>query len=69
MTKIKVLSWIAEVIGIVIALDWTGISPKYGSLIFFAAALAKDTVNRIGDYLDNKIMDNSFPPKPGATTP
>jgi hypothetical protein len=57
---VKILSYILKALGLIAVLDWTAISPKYGAVIFFVGSLLKDTVNRVGDYLDNGKTDNSF---------
>jgi hypothetical protein len=62
-TTLKILSWIGKLAGILVTVDITGINPKYGPIVFFLASLVKDTVNRVGDYLDNQKMDGSFPEK------
>jgi len=59
-TFLKILSFLAKISGLVIALDVTSLSPKYGALIFFAASITKDFVNRIGDFLDDGKVNQSF---------
>ena len=53
-----VLSFIAKAAGFVAALNAIpGIPPNEGVIIFFIASLVKDTVNRIGDFLDHGKSD------------
>lgn len=60
-TVLKILSWVGKLTGLVGALNAIpGVDPGTGVLIFFLASLVKDTVNRIGDYLDDKTINNSF---------
>lgn len=61
-TALKVISLLAKGLAIVVMLDWTTLSPKWGVLIFAAASTVKDVVNRVGDYLDDKQLNNSFKP-------
>ncbi|MCU0785238.1 MAG: hypothetical protein MUF81_14545 [Verrucomicrobia bacterium] len=61
-TAIKVLAWVSKAVGLASALDWTGIAPSHGLVIFLVGSLVKDSVNRVGDYLDNKQLDGSFKP-------
>ena len=60
MTFLKILSLLAKVSGLVVALDWTNISPTLGPIIFFAASLTKDVANRLGDYFDDGKINQSF---------
>ena len=56
--QLLVLSYIAKAAGFISSLSVIpGVSPSTGVLIFFIASLAKDTINRIGDYLDNGKSD------------
>jgi len=59
-TIIKILTLAAKIFGVVVMIDWTTFSPKWGVAIFMIASIAKDTINRIGDYLDDKLLNNSF---------
>ena len=61
-TTLKALSWVGKIVGIASVMEWTAISPKYGVAIFFAASLLKDTINRVGDFLDDGQSNNSFKP-------
>lgn len=61
-TALKILSLVGKGLGLVVAMDWTAISPSKGALIFFIASIVKDTVNRVGDYLDDQKVNNSFNP-------
>lgn len=57
-TTLLVLSYIAKAAGFIAALNTIpGVSPSTGVIIFFIASLLKDTVNRIGDFLDNGKSD------------
>ena len=59
-TTLKVLTWIAKLTGLAATIDLTPLHPKYGPIIFLAASLLKDTVNRLGDFLDDGQANNSF---------
>lgn len=63
MKYIKYLTLIGKLAGVASAMDWTAVSPKYGVLIFLVSSLAKDFVNRIGDYLDDRQLNNSYKPQ------
>jgi len=53
-----VLSYIAKAAGFVATLNAIpGIAPSTGVIIFFIASLLRDTVDRIGDFLDNGKSD------------
>jgi hypothetical protein len=53
-----VLSFIAKAAGFVATLNAIpGIPPSEGVIIFFIASLVKDSVNRIGDFLDHGKSD------------
>ena len=53
-----VLSFIAKAAGFIAALNAIPGSPAHeGVIIFFIASLVKDTVNRIGDFLDHGKSD------------
>lgn len=60
-TTLKVLSYVAKAAGLVISLNTLPfVSPSTGVIIFFVASLLKDTVNRLGDFLDDGKTNNSF---------
>lgn len=59
-TTLKILSWIGKVLGLVTTVDITPMQPKWGPVIFFAASLLKDTVNRVGDFLDDGKSNESW---------
>lgn len=61
-TKIlKVLSYIGKLAGLVVGLNAIPfVKPEYGVVIFAAASLLKDTVNRVGDLLDDGQQNESF---------
>jgi hypothetical protein len=59
-TTLKVLSLGMKVLGVVMMLDWTSLAPKWGMVVFAAASITKDTINRIGDWLDDQKANNSF---------
>lgn len=61
-TVLKILSLIGKGVGILSAMDVTAITPKYGVVIFFVSSLLKDIVNRIGDFLDDGQINQSFKP-------
>jgi hypothetical protein len=52
------LSYVAKAAGFVATLHALPfVSPSTGVIIFFVASLLKDTVDRIGDFLDNGKPD------------
>ena len=56
-----ILSYIGKAAGFVSALNAIPlVSPSTGIIIFFVASLLKDTINRIGDFLDNGKEDHSW---------
>lgn len=61
--SIKILTLLGKVLGAVGTLDVIpGVSPERGVLIFLIASIAKDAVNRIGDWLDDGKVNDSFKP-------
>jgi hypothetical protein len=53
-----VLSFVTKAAGFIATLNAIpGVSPSEGIIIFFVASLVKDTVNRIGDFLDHGKPD------------
>ena len=57
-TTLLILSYIAKAAGFIAALNAVPfVSPSTGVIIFFSASLLKDTVDRIGDFLDNGKPD------------
>ena len=61
MKALKYLSYVGKLAGFVAALDTLPfIDPKVGLVIFAAASLLKDTMNRIGDLLDDGKVNQSF---------
>lgn len=61
-TALKLLSWAGKIAGIITTIDLTPVNQKWGPVIFFAASLLKDTVNRIADFLDDGKINNSVNP-------
>ena len=60
-TTLLILSYLAKAAGFITALNVIPlVSSSTGILIFFIASLLKDTVNRIGDFLDNGKEDHSW---------
>jgi len=56
-----ILSYIGKAAGVVTTLGTIPfVSPSTGVIIFFIASLLKDTINRIGDFLDNGKADHSW---------
>ena len=56
--SLLILSYFAKAAGFISTLNAiSGVSPSAGIIIFFVASLVKDTVNRIGDFLDNGKSD------------
>lgn len=47
LTKLACLA--AKIIGGITAADLTSVSPKYGMLLFMAASMVKDSLNRWAD--------------------
>jgi hypothetical protein len=57
-TTLLIFSYIAKAAGFVATLNAIpGVSPSTGVILFFIASLLKDTVDRIGDFLDNGKSD------------
>jgi hypothetical protein len=57
---LKILSWVGKAVGLAASVDLTPMHPKYGPIVFFAASLLKDTINRLGDFLDDGKANGSF---------
>ena len=58
---LKYLSYVGKVAGFVSALNVIPfVDPAVGVVIFAAASILKDTVNRIGDLLDDGQANQSF---------
>lgn len=58
---LKVLTYIAKVAGLVASLNAIPfVSPSTGVIIFFVASVLKDTINRVGDFLDDGKENSSF---------
>jgi hypothetical protein len=56
--NLLILSYIAKAAGFIATLNALPfVSPSAGVIIFFVASLLKDTVDRIGDFLDNGKSD------------
>jgi hypothetical protein len=61
MKALKYLSFVGKVAGFVSALGVIPfVDPKVGVIVFAAAFLLKDAVNRIGDLLDDGQPNQSF---------
>jgi hypothetical protein len=61
MKALKYLSLAGKLAGFVSALNVIPfVDPAVGVVIFAAASLLKDTVNRIGDLLDDGLPNSSF---------
>ena len=61
MKALKSLSYVGKLAGFVSALNVIPfVDPQTGVLIFAAASLLKDSVNRIGDLLDDGKPNQSF---------
>ena len=57
-STLPILSYIAKVAGFIATLNGVPfVSPVTGIIIFFSASLLKDTIDRIGDFLDNGKPD------------
>lgn len=60
-TTLKILAYVAKVAGLVASLNAIPfVSPSTGVIIFFIASVLKDTVNRVGDFLDDGKENQSF---------
>jgi hypothetical protein len=59
---LRILALVGKITGLALAIDVgsLGVDPKVGIVIVLVASTLKDVVNRVGDYLDNQKMDNSF---------
>jgi hypothetical protein len=61
MKSLKYLSYVGKFAGLVTALDGIPfVDPSVGIIVFAAASLLKDSVNRIGDLLDDGKPNQSF---------
>jgi hypothetical protein len=61
MKSLKYLSYVGKIAGFVSALNVIPfVDPKIGIIVFAAASLLKDTVNRIGDLIDDGKPNQSF---------
>jgi hypothetical protein len=61
MKALKYLSYVGKLAGFVAALNAIPfVEPAVGVVIFAAASILKDTVNRIGDLLDDGKANQSF---------
>jgi hypothetical protein len=61
MKALKYLSYVGKLAGFVSALNVIPfVDPQTGVIIFAAASLLKDSVNRIGDLLDDGKPNQSF---------
>jgi hypothetical protein len=60
MKALKYLTYVGELAGFVSALNVIPfVDPALGVLVFAAASLLKDTVNRISDLLDDGLPNQS----------
>ncbi len=60
-TVLKLLALVGKGVGFLGAFNVIpGLSPEKSVIVFFAASLLKDVVNRIGDFLDDGQNNNSF---------
>ena len=61
MKALKYLSYVGKLAGFISALNVIPfVDPQTGEIIFAAASLLKDSVNRIGDLLDDGKPNQSF---------
>ena len=61
MKALKYLSFVGKLAGLVSALNVIPfVDPKVGLIVFAAASILKDAVNRIGDLLDDGKPNKSF---------
>lgn len=60
-TVLKYLALVGKVTGVVAGLGAIPfVSPQVGILVFAAASILKDVVNRVGDILDDGLENKSF---------
>ena len=58
---LKICSYVAKLTGLLASFNTIPFIPaEYGILIFAGASLLKDTVNRIGDIVDDGKVNDSF---------
>lgn len=61
MKALKYLSYVGKLAGFIAALDTIPfVDPAVGVFIFAAASILKDSVNRIGDLIDDGKVNQSF---------
>ena len=61
MKALKYLSLAGKIAGLVSALNVIPfVDPKFGVIVFVAASILKDAVNRIGDLMDDGQPNQSF---------
>lgn len=61
MKALKYLSYVGKVAGFISALNAIPfVDPAIGVFIFAAASILKDSVNRIGDLIDDGKANQSF---------
>ena len=61
MKALKYLTYVGKLAGFVSAMNVIPfVDPKVGVIVFAAASILKDTVNRIGDLLDDGQSNQSF---------
>jgi hypothetical protein len=61
MKALKYLSYVGKLAGFVAALDTIPfVDPAVGVFVFAAASIRKDSVNRIGDLIDDGKVNQSF---------
>jgi len=61
MKALRILRYLGKIAGIISAFDAIPfVSPEVGILIFAGASILKDTVNRVGDLLDDGKPNRSF---------
>ena len=61
MKALKYLSLTGQLAGLITAIGTSPfVDPKIGVIVFAAASILKDTVNRIGDLLDDGQPNQSF---------
>ena len=61
MKALKYLSYVGKLAGFVAALNTIPfVDPAVGVVVFAAASILKDSVNRIGDLIDDGKVNQSF---------
>lgn len=63
---LRILSLVGKATGLALTVAGPFSGTPTGMIVFAAASLLKDTVNRFGDIDDDGKANNSFPPTTGG---